>query len=94
MKFILILYYYSWWFLQVYPQYTIDAKYLAPTPGPNRIEDKGCMTGFFDLTILEDIEPPSGIFLLGTIHILRNHFNWARGVKNVQKKFRKCQKEQ
>ena len=51
-------------FLQVYPQYTIDAKYLAPTPGPNRMEDKGCMTGFFDSTILEDIEPPSGIFLL------------------------------
>ena len=28
------------------------------------MEDKGCMTGFFDSTILEDIEPPSGIFLL------------------------------
>ena len=28
------------------------------------MEHKACLTGFFDSTILEDIEPPSGIFLL------------------------------
>ena len=46
-------------------RFLIDPKYLAPTPGPVRgIEEKGCLTGFFDSTILEDIEPPSGVFLL------------------------------
>ena len=58
---------------------------MAPTPGPNRMEDKGCMTGFFDSTILEDIEPPSGIFLLGTIHILRNHLIGGGGQKCSEK---------
>ena len=43
----------------------IHPKYLIPTPGPKLpMEEKNCLTCLFDSTILEDIEPPSGIFLL------------------------------
>ncbi len=47
-------------------EFAIDPKYLAPTPGPKLSASnmKTCMSELFDYTVLEDIEPPSGIFLL------------------------------
>ena len=45
--------------------FAIDPKYLAPTPKP--VQEDKCnqpyLSGLFD-TLLEDVEPPSGIFLL------------------------------
>ena len=46
--------------------FAIDPKYLAPTPGPvvQDVDDhKIYLSDLFD-TLLEDVEPPSGIFLL------------------------------
>ena len=50
----------------VVPAFGIDPVYLAPTPGPRQLPEHPNMglSCFFDSTILEDIEPPSGIFLL------------------------------
>ena len=44
----------------------IDPKYLQPTPCPKYVPtaDQPCLTAFYDSTFLEDVEPPSGIFLL------------------------------
>ena len=43
----------------------INPVYLMPTPAPKMpMQPKDCLSCFFDSTILEDIEPPSGIFLL------------------------------
>ena len=50
----------------VVPAYGLHPKYLVPTPGGPRLAQEPNMglSCFFDSTILEDIEPPSGIFLL------------------------------
>ena len=50
----------------VVPAFGINPMYLAPTPGPRQLPEHPNMglSCFFDSTILEDIEPPSGIFLL------------------------------
>ena len=47
----------------------INPRYLAPTPNHLKPvhEMKGCLSCFLDSTIIEEEEPPSGIFALGEI---------------------------